>query len=573
MAFFLLHMNHTEANARNRDRKPDVTPDENEFNRHCKAVVSEMQYEDEYSTARHQDLNCEFPDGQIYTVEDISPLWAQSNLESEEIISGDLDLILPANTMVDHARGKIKLNGPPELRNRPDKGKRRKLAQVGDRTVLVVRVQAPENIQTSNTMAELADSVFGADSGFPRANDPVNLRSQYKECSYEKLRFGVAANRARAATNYGGTDIFNGAVTVDVTSPVGDGHVNMRNDISAKLNNMFGVSSPTELADYLMYCLPPGTMRGIAYAFYDSWMSVYSDVWCTYVSAQVHEIGHNLNLGHSNENGAYNDQSGMMGLSYSQSNTPAMCFNAAKSWQLGWYEGTNQVKTISLGGTRDYVGQLSGIINYNSADVTNNLSNTNPILIKLNQNQSPDDYYITYNAKASFNSGTMEGGNQVMVVRARGEGNRPAKSELVAKLSALGSYTITGFDGTQDSATIEVSAIDISIYSATIQICIGECGSPPAPTPPPAPFQTSTPTPSASLSPSPFHTSTPTPSSSPSPSPFQTLAPTLTPTATPSPSPFQTSTPTPSASPSPSPTQRLRTRKRQANTFQNGDQH
>mmetsp|Transcript_40273 Transcript_40273/g.60406 ORF Transcript_40273/g.60406 Transcript_40273/m.60406 type:complete len:604 (-) Transcript_40273:380-2191(-) len=520
MAFFLLHMNHTEANARNRDRKPDVTPDENEFNRHCKAVVSEMQYEDEYSTARHQDLNCEFPDGQIYTVEDISPLWAQSNLESEEIISGDLDLILPANTMVDHARGKIKLNGPPELRNRPDKGKRRKLAQVGDRTVLVVRVQAPENIQTSNTMAELADSVFGADSGFPRANDPVNLRSQYKECSYEKLRFGVAANRARAATNYGGTDIFNGAVTVDVTSPVGDGHVNMRNDISAKLNNMFGVSSPTELADYLMYCLPPGTMRGIAYAFYDSWMSVYSDVWCTYVSAQVHEIGHNLNLGHSNENGAYNDQSGMMGLSYSQSNTPAMCFNAAKSWQLGWYEGTNQLITISTGGVRSYVGQLSGIVNYDH--VNNPNRNSNPILIKLNQNQktNPDDYYITFNSKRSFNSETVEGGNQVTIVRASGEGMHYAESDLISKLSAHRSYTITNFDGTTDSATITVNEISVSHSFAEVSICIGDCD--------PAPTQSPTLAPSQSPTLAPSQTLTLAPSQSP------IAAPTLVPSQLPS---------------------------------------
>lgn len=54
----------------------------------------------------------------------------------------------------------------------------------------------------------------------------------------------------------------------------------------------------------------------------------------------MHEIGHNLNLAHSNENGAtYNDQTGMMGYSYGSSDTPVMCFNAAKHYQLGWYGG------------------------------------------------------------------------------------------------------------------------------------------------------------------------------------------------------------------------------------------
>ena len=67
-------------------------------------------------------------------------------------------------------------------------------------------------------------------------------------------------------------------------------------------------------------------------------MSVYSNDWCNYVSAQVHEVGHNLNLGHSGEGTeTYADQSGMMGFSYGGESTPRMCFNAAKNYQLGWY--------------------------------------------------------------------------------------------------------------------------------------------------------------------------------------------------------------------------------------------
>ena len=45
---------------------------------------------------------------------------------------------------------------------------------------------------------------------------------------------------------------------------------------------------------------------------------------------------HNLGLAHSNEGNEYQDRSGMMGISYGQDNGPLMCFNAAKSWQLGW---------------------------------------------------------------------------------------------------------------------------------------------------------------------------------------------------------------------------------------------
>jgi hypothetical protein len=47
-------------------------------------------------------------------------------------------------------------------------------------------------------------------------------------------------------------------------------------------------------------------------------LSVYNNKWCTYMSGQVHEIGHNLGLAHSGEGTvAYGDQTGMMVSVYS----------------------------------------------------------------------------------------------------------------------------------------------------------------------------------------------------------------------------------------------------------------
>jgi len=54
----------------------------------------------------------------------------------------------------------------------------------------------------------------------------------------------------------------------------------------------------------------------------------------------MHEIGHNLGLAHSGEGtSTYDDKSGMMGYSYSSDDNPVMCFNNAKNWQLGWFQG------------------------------------------------------------------------------------------------------------------------------------------------------------------------------------------------------------------------------------------
>ena len=159
----------------------------------------------------------------------------------------------------------------------------RRLAQTVDvtRTVLVVRVIASDGSSTA-TPAQLSDSVFGTDG------DPVNLKSQYDACSYGKLNFIPAPDRTATG---GGVDIVNGATEVSIATSVSQGDIVMRNAISSQLAANFGITGNfgenQDLADYLMYCLPVGTMNGIAYAFVDSWMSVYSDLWCTYLRCEL----------------------------------------------------------------------------------------------------------------------------------------------------------------------------------------------------------------------------------------------------------------------------------------------
>jgi hypothetical protein len=137
--------------------------------------------------------------------------------------------------------------------------------------------------------------------------------------------------------------------------------------------------------------------------------SVYNDNWCTYLSSQMHEVGHNIDLAHSGEGTAeYADQSGMMGYSYSQDEGPVMCFNNAKMWQLGWYsdrhfEWTGTSTSVELVGISEYTAAGSG----------------QQIVVRiaggLSSIQSSSDYYIGFNRKTGINSGTVEGGNQVTI--------------------------------------------------------------------------------------------------------------------------------------------------------------
>lgn len=79
------------------------------------------------------------------------------------------------------------------------------------------------------------------------------------------------------------TDIVNGVVTIQVddivASPESDGI--MQNAVTAKLTEVFG-TSPNNLADHVMYCMPPGVIGFIAYAYVNSWNSVYNNDWCVF---------------------------------------------------------------------------------------------------------------------------------------------------------------------------------------------------------------------------------------------------------------------------------------------------
>jgi RNA polymerase subunit RPABC4/transcription elongation factor Spt4 len=64
----------------------------------------------------------------------------------------------------------------------------------------------------------------------------------------------------------------------------------MSNDVNTAIGNAFGTLA-SNIANHIMHCLPDGAMASwIAYAYCNSWNSIYSDQWCRYYpSSQVRE--------------------------------------------------------------------------------------------------------------------------------------------------------------------------------------------------------------------------------------------------------------------------------------------
>ena len=308
------------------------------FTKRCTAVLVDVQYQANsiVDPGDQRYLACLTDDGNAYKVKAANQNFLKANFgENGAFISGETDLTFGNDAAFDPVSNEILSKIPPGLAKKSWESGRKLAVTNGQKSVLVVRVIASDG-STSASDTALSNSVFG------NGVDPVNLSSQYAACSHNKLEFVKAAEKT-GATN----SITNGVVTVTVSTAVAEGDGAMRNAITTKLNSDFSVSSPNQLANHVMYCLPSGTMSGIAYAYINSWNSVYSDNWCTYVSAQMHgkiyscdtcvfvcysspdknifsfthdcclkiniEIGHNLNMAHANEGAtAYGDQSGMV---------------------------------------------------------------------------------------------------------------------------------------------------------------------------------------------------------------------------------------------------------------------
>jgi hypothetical protein len=204
--------------------------------------------------------------------------------------------------------------------------------------------------------------------------------------------------------------------------------------------------------------MPPGMVNSsgddwISYAYINGYQSFFNNEDCQFLSHQMQQVGHNLGLHHSGEytgdeeNQEYGDQTGYMGLTVNLDDGPAMCFNPAKSWQLGWYEDkTYEIDIMSEISNEATSLTLNGVVDYE--DITADRY----IVVKLL------DFYIGFNRAESFNSGVQEAPNQVTIVENLGASDYPTKSKLVSKLSVGDSYRIA----LSDTVLIDVEYVSIS---------------------------------------------------------------------------------------------------------------
>ena len=230
----------------------------------------------------------------------------------ESIATGEVTMVVPNGASVS-------IESLPEddrrhCRQQQLRG-RYNLDVIGNKTTLVVRVVDSQNHTVNATLAQLQDDVF---------LDSVSLKTQYAACSHDQLIIEPA--NVNSNTSKG---------VVEITLDVAVANVSYRVLLSMVVTKAKKLYDGLSQFQFVLFCQP---LHGnwLAYAYVNGRDSFYNGHWCQRVSAQMHEIGHNLGLHHSSVGtNEYGDKSGMMGYSYNEDDVPQQCFNPTKNYQLG----------------------------------------------------------------------------------------------------------------------------------------------------------------------------------------------------------------------------------------------
>jgi len=195
-----------------------------------------------------------------------------------------------------------------------------------------------------------------------------------------------------------------------------------------------------------------------AYAYVNSWMSVYQGGYYAQAGVQMHEIGHNFGFAHSGGlNGqTYTDHTCQMGNPLYGDDEGKMCYNPAKNWAIGWYDSKKSEVNIN----KDVISHVETIVGI--ADFDNNSDERN-VIIKLETGTS-NDYFVGFNRAIGVNSQNDEADNEVTIVLTGNNGEAYSQSRLQATLQegeywALNGMIITAeeINITSDPGTAKVS--------------------------------------------------------------------------------------------------------------------
>ncbi|KAL7431028.1 hypothetical protein ACHAXH_003303 [Discostella pseudostelligera] len=337
-------------------------------------------------------------------------------------------------------------------------------AHTGPKPILVVKVTDKNGLAVSESTTTISDDVFGT------SGDPVNLKSQLDACSMGRLTVVPGDNNSGQIKQsvYSAPGVISVKLSISITNTA---NPDIRNAITTAVQNLLGVTLPGPYK-HVMYVLQKCYLNcgWAAYAYVGGWNSVYVGAYYKQVGVTVHELGHNFGLLHSGglDGLEYTDHTCMLGNPLYSDDVGRMCYNAAKSWQIGWYNDRkitlNPKTALASNANWGTVVTLVGIADYQ------NVANI-PVVLKL-ETDTVDDYFIAFNRAVGINADNDEADNEVTVILTGQNGEKASQSHLRATLAVGEQYVISNFGGGGRNCPIKLVSIDTStsIWKANVQV-------------------------------------------------------------------------------------------------------
>jgi len=311
----------------------------------------------------------------------------------------------------------------------------------GQQSVLFIRVSTID--ASPNTSVPDLAKVFDPDI--------VNMKTQYNACSFGQLDFTCK-----------------GVWDIQVDRPISDFDRPIELALAAE-EAYQGFRTRVDgdfssVAEKVFFCLPKEVNPNWkASSAPGHWRALFSDEWCTSLSATMHEMAHTMSLFHaSTPNDPYGDKTDYLGSGVKDASFPRKCFNGFHAWSLGWYEERHLRVDPSVDGQSNF--QLASFVDFPET------SSTESVVVNI-----MDKYYLVLNAARSFNEDTGDQQNLVTVTQAKSHGSLSVAGlgegdhfEVQVEVETVSNPS----NATLNDSTVNMNSIDNSTLSNGTQASV-----------------------------------------------------------------------------------------------------
>mmetsp|Transcript_32874 Transcript_32874/g.38059 ORF Transcript_32874/g.38059 Transcript_32874/m.38059 type:complete len:465 (-) Transcript_32874:74-1468(-) len=329
-------------------------------------------------------------------------------------------------------------------------------------TAQVVRVSMndfDETFEPDISPEKLEELSFGMGRGV------VSTASILNGCSYGKFRFGefqVTTERTYRKPIIEKVPVTN----IKIEAEVQDFYKGLISESDlfelAKKEFVLLHTNYTSLPEFVFMVFPVLIDKPV---YEDERYSFFDSDYITDVGNMVRAVGHQIGLTESGEgNFTDADVTGHMGWRM-EDEVPSKekvvnkkCFNAVKSWQLGWYSDRHKtVRPRRMG--QKYEVELVPVAQYSEIKPDDEEAS---VIVKIPNLNSLGDLFIFFNSKRGINAGTNQFLNMVGIYR----GGSNSTSYALAGLNVGESYTVENFNNDGTVLTITCSSLFINYFLA-----------------------------------------------------------------------------------------------------------